>query len=58
MLLYDDGQFRVDWNGSSTFNVCMNGINTDCFTVYGITSAYDAEQIAIEHVKNNILGEE
>lgn len=58
MTVYDDGQFSIYWNGSSTFNVFMNGINTDCFTVYGIKSTYDAEQVAKEYVENDILGEE
>ena len=57
MTVYDDGQFSIYWNGSSTFNVFINGINIDCFTVYGIKSTYDAEQVAKEYVENDIMGE-
>ena len=25
----------IEWNGSATFNVQLDGVDVDCFTVYG-----------------------
>jgi len=25
----------IEWNGSATFNVQVDGVDVDCFTVYG-----------------------
>ena len=25
----------IEWNGSATFNVKVDGVDVDCFTVYG-----------------------
>jgi hypothetical protein len=58
MILYDDGQFIINWNGSELFRVLMNGEYVEEFRVYETLTFYEAEQMAIEHVKNDILGEE
>lgn len=57
MIVYDDGQFKIDWNEKATFNVFMDNINVDCFTVYNVTTIMQAVEIAEEHVKNDIMGE-
>ena len=28
----------IEWNGSATFNVKVDGVDVDCFTVYGAPS--------------------
>jgi hypothetical protein len=33
---YDDRtEMVIEWNGSATFNVQLDGVDVDCFTVYG-----------------------
>ena len=43
----------IEWNGGATFNVQLDGVDVDCFTVYGKaqpagpctpSEAYDAAQ--------------
>jgi hypothetical protein len=52
VLLTDN--IRIDWNGSATFNVYAFGVETDAFTVYGITNNSDAELAAKEWYWENV----
>jgi len=31
----DRTEMVIEWNGSATFNVKVDGVDVDCFTVYG-----------------------
>lgn len=50
---------RIEWNESATFNlqtrVGNEWVDYDCFTVYGIESAAEAYQHAIERLKEEEL---
>lgn len=46
MIVYDNGEVYVVWNGSATFNVFLNDANVECFTVYNIIDTAHAITVA------------
>ena len=48
----------VTWNGSATFRVFVHGREVDTFTVYGITSIWEAHRAAAEWIEGPCEGGE
>ena len=47
-------ELSIEWNGSATFNVQHDGVDVDCFTVYGSAhnmacTATEAAEAAEQH---------
>lgn len=58
---YDDNLYRIEWNGSATFNIQIpiggQWVDIECFTCYDIDNEHDAMQYALEWMHENMREE-
>jgi hypothetical protein len=50
--VYDKNGYRVEWNGSATFNIYRGKENIDVWTEYGIENENQANDAAEEHMSD------
>ena len=54
---YPDHQVEIEWNGSATFNVFIDGKNVNCFTDYNCKTMEQAQQSADEWLEEQLQEE-
>lgn len=48
--VYNKNGYKVEWNGSATFNIFRDGKEIDVWTEYGVDNVTDAKRSAESHM--------